>query len=434
MSTVNSLKENLNPEFISPATQEFISFRPNWIIRNGNFLLLIIIFIILSACWWINYPDIVKGSLRLVSVKPPKILIAKSPGLLKRLFVSNHEQVKKGQFLAFLQSTADYDEFIQLQGWIDSAQIVLKQGQPENLLMMPLPSLSSLGELQSAYQDFSKIYFETSVLYTGGYFGKKRKSLEKEIGYLNNINLNTRKQQELLSTEYDLQKVDFNAQEKLAKEKIIAPLEFNQEKIKLLTKSQSLEQMKSQIENNEILVNNKHKEIFELQKYLLDNNYQFRSSLFTLKNEMKKWMEQYLIIAPEDGKVLFTSFLQENQLLSTGQELLYVQPAESNYYGELMVAQNGIGKIKQDQRVIVRIEGYPSNQFGYLNGTISYISEIPTRRDSFLIKVDLVNGLNTNLNKSIQFRNNLIAQAEVVTDDRKLIERFYESLRGLFDR
>jgi multidrug resistance efflux pump len=146
---------------------------------------------------------------------------------------------------------------------------------------------------------------------------------------------------------------------------------------------------------------------------------------------VEEWIQQYVIIAPEKGKVLFTSFLQENQLLTSGQELFYLQPHQSLYYGQMLASQTGLGKIKTGQRVLIRVESFPSNEFGYLTGRVSYISTIPTARDSFLIKVDLPRGLETNYNKTIFFRNGLMAGAEVLTDNRRLFDRFLGQLKDL---
>jgi HlyD family secretion protein len=59
---------------------------------------------------------------------------------------------------------------------------------------------------------------------------------------------------------------------------------------------------------------------------------------------------------------------------------------------------------------------------------------MPNRRDSFLVKVDLPNGLQTNYDKTIYFRNSLLAQAEIITDDRRLAERFWGQLKQIVKR
>lgn len=83
---------------------------------------------------------------------------------------------------------------------------------------------------------------------------------------------------------------------------------------------------------------------------------------------------------------------------------------------------------------MIKVESYPSNEFGYLAGTVSYISNIPNRRDSFLIKVDLPRGLETNYGKTIFFRNGLTAGAEIITDSRRLFDRLTGQLKQVLKK
>src|SRR5690606_5466260 len=129
------------------------------------------------------------------------------------------------------------------------------------------------------------------------------------------------------------------------------------------------------------------------------------SSLLALKSQIEKWVQQFVLSAPEDGKIVFVSSLCENQLINTGQAIFYIQPEQAAFYAEVMAGQQGFGKIKAGQRVLIKVESYPAPEFGYLQGTINYVSDIPNRNDSFIVKVDLLRGLQTNYGKHIFFRN-----------------------------
>ena len=186
--------------------------------------------------------------------------------------------------------------------------------------------------------------------------------------------------------------------------------------------------------NSDISSHNKQKEILDLQKQVTDQQQQFHSSLLELKSEVEKWVQQFVLTAPEDGKVLFVSSLQENEWISNGQGLFYIQPEQSSYYVEMKAGQKGLGKVKKGQKVMIKVEGYPSNEFGYLTATVNYISNIPSRTDSFLVKAELTHGLQTNYVKTIFFRNGLSAQAEIITDDRKLFDRMTGQLKEVLRR
>jgi HlyD family secretion protein len=384
--------------------------------------------------WFINYPDVINGSIKLVAINSPKLLVAKTEGKLQELLVDNEQEVKQGQPLAFLQSIGNHRQVLLLQENMNSIQSYIVKDSLEILLIKPLPSFDHLGELQSSYQDFQNNLKETLQLLSEGYYQKKKQALQKDLSYLSALQSNTQKQHELIKQDFDLQQMEYQANESLARDKVIAQLELNQNKSKLLSKEQSLEQMAAEIINNSMAKESKKKEMLDLQKYVTDEQQKFKSAFFSLQSQIAEWLQQYVVVAPENGKVLFSSFFQENQLLTNGQELFYIQPPQSHYYGQMLTSQTGLGKLKTGQKVIIRLESYPSTEFGYLSGTIEYISNIPTSRDSFLIKVNLPKGLNTNYNKTILFRNNLDARAEVLTDNRRLFERFIGQLKNLTAR
>jgi HlyD family secretion protein len=191
----------------------------------------------------------------------------------------------------------------------------------------------------------------------------------------------------------------------------------------------SLQQMDAQMINNDMAIHNKQKEILELYKFIADQAQKFRTSLLNLKSRLEEWRQRYIVTATENGKVLYASFLQENELINNNQELFYVQPEQSQFYGRLSVSQSGLGKVKPGQKVLIRMDSYPSSEFGYLTGYVDFIPAIPNPRDSFLIKVVLPNGLHTSYNKRIFFRNNLSGQAEVITNNRRLLERVMGGLK-----
>jgi HlyD family secretion protein len=421
-------------QLVSDEIQEIISYKPKWFVRNGNTIFIFVITLLLLLAFLIKYPDIVKGSVRIVALNAPRMLTAKQEGRLEKILVENGAQVQQGQTLAYLQSTAKHEQVLTLQKWIQEIETPIAEGNIEMILQKPMPFSGELGEIQTSYTEFLATTAETKQVLGSGYYAQKKAAIQKDIAYLLQLKQTTKKQQELQKKDYALQKTEHDAKQKLAEEKVIAPLEFNQDQSKLIGKEQSLEQMVSQLINSNISVHNKNKELLDLQKYVTDQRQKYQAALFTLKSRVGEWLQRYTVIASETGRIEFISFLQQNQLLSPGQELFFIQPAQSSYYAEMKAGQGGIGKVKNGQRVIIKLAGYPSDEFGSLDGDISYIANRPADKDSFLIRVNLPKGLLTNYKKEILFRNSLAATGEIITDDRKLIHRLIGKLNDLFKR
>jgi len=421
-------------ELLTEEVQEVISYRPHWIVRRGNTIFLLIVSLLLALTWVIQYPDIISASTRLVTLNPPKLVNAKTEGKLLKLLVANEQQVKKDQTLGYMESTANYGQVLQLQNWINETIAGLQDNNYALLVKNPIPKLSGLGELQINYQEFQNQLELTKQTLTSGYYQQKRNALQKDLEYLASLRANSEQQKLLIEQNKQLDQKEYDAYESLAKDKVIAPLELNQYKSKLIAKEQSLKQVNVQITSSDINSHSKQKEILDLSKQVSDQHQQFYSSLLDLKSQVEKWMQQYVLTAPEDGKVMFVSSLQENELISNGQGLFYIQPKQTKFYAEVMAGQQGLGKVKTGQRVMIKVVSYPSNEFGYLTGVVSYISNIPNRRDSFLIKVDLPKSLETNYGKTIFFRNGLTARAEIITDSRRLFDRLTGQLKQIWKR
>ena len=88
------------------------------------------------------------------------------------------------------------------------------------------------------------------------------------------------------------------------------------------------------------------------------------------------------------------------------------------------IPQYNFGKVKTGQIVQLRFQAYPFEQFGMVIGNIDYISQIPTD-SGYLARVVLPNGLHTTYKKSLHYQNGLHAQASIITQKMRLLERFY---------
>lgn len=426
MSTTTSIQEK-EDKLISEEVREIISIRPHWLVRQGNTIFLFMVLMLLFITWLIRFPDVIDGTARLVAFNAPKLISARMEGRLQHLMVKDQEAVREGQNLAILQSTADGPEVLQFKAWLDS---ILGSESKEmiNLVKLDWPAFRNLGELQPLYGEFMLVKKETEQLLEGGYYQKKRGALRQDLQYLTQMKSSNYEQKGLLEQDQRLQQKELEAYEVLAQEKVIAPLELNQYKSKLITKDQALNQVQAMIANSNLASLAKEKELLELQKFEMDQVQQFSSSLLSLKSRVEDWIQKYVLKASQSGKVHFMQSLQAHQQVAAGQELFYIQSSQVRYSVELMVPQKGIGKVKEGQLVLLKAAGYPFEEFGYLKGKVVYISSMPNRTDSFMLKAELTNGLQTSEGKDLYFRNYLVAKAEIITRERRLIERFFGKL------
>lgn len=92
-------------------------------------------------------------------------------------------------------------------------------------------------------------------------------------------------------------------------------------------------------------------------------------------------------------------------------------------------------KVREGQRVIVRLNGYPYMEFGVLSGIVSSISSVPEQSERglvYTITVNFPDGMETTYHRTLPFVQQMDGQAEIVTEDMRLIEQFIRPIRSLF--
>ena len=74
---------------------------------------------------------------------------------------------------------------------------------------------------------------------------------------------------------------------------------------------------------------------------------------------------------------------------------------------------------------------FPSDEFGEINGSVKKISLVPNEKGLYLIDVVLPKELVTTYNKTITFKHEMKGVAEIVTEDLRLIERFFYQMKNI---
>jgi len=154
-----------------------------------------------------------------------------------------------------------------------------------------------------------------------------------------------------------------------------------------------------------------------------------------LKKAIKDWEYQYVLQSNINGKVAFLNYRYTNQTINQGDLVFTIIPSEnSSFIAKLKTPAQNSGKIKVGQNVNIKLENYPDTEFGVLNGTVKNISLIPDKDGLYLIDVTLPKKLITSYNKQIDFKQEMRGSAEIITEDLRLIERFFYQFKEVIKR
>jgi len=140
-------------ELRSEDVQEILGTPPGWLVRWGTSIVLIGFVMILSAAWFVRYPDVVEAKVVVTTATPPVDVIARTDGRISKLLVSDTAAVHTNQLLAVLQSTANYRDVL----FLDSCLGAWQQLKIESFRTVQQPDSLTLGELQGDYADFVRI-------------------------------------------------------------------------------------------------------------------------------------------------------------------------------------------------------------------------------------------------------------------------------------
>lgn len=153
----------------------------------------------------------------------------------------------------------------------------------------------------------------------------------------------------------------------------------------------------------------------------------FIQDMNKLTSEALAWKSKYILTATQPGNIHFMQPLHPSQTVNAGQELFYISTGGSNYFGEVMVPQSNIAKIKVGQQVVVRVNQLPSEKYGVMKGKISTISDLPLNNGNYLVKVSFLRS-DKGLISSPNLRSHMLANAEIITDDVTLFRRLTSGL------
>lgn len=412
----------------SEEVQEIIGRPPHWLIRWGITAFFGVLALVLLSAAVIKYPEVIEAPLRLTAVNAPKSLESRISGKLVRITVENNKDVKEGEVLAWLESTANHSEVLHLSETVMQMKDQLLTGNHQRLSNVDIEQFTNLGEVQNAFQGFEQAYREFVSFLPGGFFPRQRQTLLKELAYTKDLLEQLYKQKAIQQEDVNLALSEVEAQRKLAERDFISPMELARAEAELSARQLPLEQTESAIINNFVSQIAKEREIMELDKRMEEQSSTFLQALNSLRSVIDEWKTQYLVTAPYHGRVVFAGILQENQSLTAGQPLFYIQPENTSFFGELMVSQASFGKIEEGQPVQVRFSGYPYHEYGSVFGRVEYFSDFPVRDSLFFAKVGFPDGLVTNYGREISPRNGMTAQAEIITQDMRLLERVVNNI------
>ena len=427
----NQIKNDI--ELRNENIQEILEAVPNWMIRFGNTLILGLIVMLLFISWFVKYPDLIITEAQITTKIPPLKKYAQTTGKLDSIFIQDNQSLKESQIITVLENNANFKHIQLLKSIIDT---IKPNNKNFNFPLDELPILF-LGDVDSEYALFENSYIQYQLNRELQPFSNEQNSNRYTKSQLYS-RLNTLEaQKQLNQSELEFQQRELERHQQLFNKGVIAKQTIESKEIAYLQAKRnfanidaSISQIREAISNastNSISTKIKQtKEEISLLKNVLQ-------AFSQLKRALINWEMHNAIIADIAGKIAFSKLWSKNQTVKQGELLFTIIPEENSaYIARLRTPAQNFGKIKTGQTVNIKLENYPDSEFGTLKGHIESIALLPDEDGFYLVTVILPSTLITSYKKEITFRHEMRGSAEIITEDLRLMERFFYQLKDVF--
>jgi multidrug resistance efflux pump len=421
--------ENINLR--SEEVQDILEKVPHWMIRYGNVLFLTLILALLGISWLIKYPDVIISETIITTQIPPQKEYAKTTGKLSAILVQNTQQVKENTPLAIIENSADYKDVFILKGVIDTLEI---DSKTFNFPIDELPFLS-LGDIESQYALFENNYNQYILNKQLQPFSNEAIATNYSISELKRRLESLQSQKEINGKELAFNRKDLIRSQTLFERGVISAQEYESKQITFAREERNYKNFESSISQIREAISNAYKTSKGTEISRITEEMTLFKSVIQSYNQLKKaikdWEKQYVLKSSISGQVSFLSYWSINQTVNQGDIVFTIIPSESSsFVAKLKVPALNSGKVRIGQEVHIKLQNYPETEFGVLNGQIENISLFPEGEEGvYLADVQLPQKLITSYKKEIDFKQEMKGYAEIITEDLRLIERFFYQLR-----
>lgn len=428
----NEKEHKDNIELRSEEVQEILTKPPAWIVRWGITLIFLFTLIILVLAFMIKYPDFVTAKVIVSTEQPTERIVARFSGALEDIYISNGDTVRVGQKLAVIRNTANIDDVYHLKSIVDTLSI-----RSENL-DFPLDTVSKLqlGDIESAYIGFEKNYVDLQLMedldpYLNELDGTRQSLIEIKSRLKNQLD-----QMQLLEQEYALEQMDFDRHEQLYEKGVISRQEYESKKLELLQMDKnisamaiSISQLRESIASTDYNLKTTKINEQEDDMRLLRN---LSQSLNTLKMAIRQWEHNYVLMSSTEGIVGFHEFWGENQFINSGEMVFSILPTDTSVLvGKLVLPSQNAGKVVPGQKVLVKLDNFPYQQYGMLIGQVENISVSPDNEGNYFVYISLPEGTSTSYNQKLPFEQELLGNADIITENLSVAERLFYKFKDL---
>jgi len=419
----------------SEEVQDILTKVPHWMIVWGNSIILALLLLFFLLSYLIKYPDVISSQALVTSSRPPQKEFANTTGKIDTILVVDKQAVVRGDILAMIENSASLNDVLFLKKILDTITI------EKNNFTFPVEKIPmlSMGEIGPSFALFETKFINYRLNNTLEPFSNTLVANRLSVSEIQLRIANMSNQKILDAKSLEFSKNEFERNKTLYDKGVISLQEYETKEMSYLTNERSFKNLDISLSQLKQTLGDAYRNSKETQiNNEIENIRLFKNavqSLNQLKDAIKSWERKYVLKSGIEGDVSFMGVWNTHQSVSQGDLIFTIIPIKTgNYVAKIKAPIQNSGKIKLGQKVNVKLFNYPESEYGALAGTVASMSAIPDVEGFYLIDVTLQKKLITSYNIEIPFKTEMAGMAEIITEDLRLIERFFYRLRGVFSR
>jgi multidrug resistance efflux pump len=426
------MPEELNIDNIhSEEVWEIVGRPPSWIIFRGNIVLALIVFLLLAGAWFIKYPDIISAPVLISSFDPPVKMVAQSNGKILQFYAKDQDTVEVNRIIAVIDNPANTRDMLRLKNMVEEIDTALDIRK--TVAGLQIPGNLQTGEIQADYAVLYEAINNYNFFLNNTYYSSKLTDIGNQEKNNAQIEKTIRDREEILNAQLKVEEWKDSVNKILLRDKVISPGEYNE-----IKKGYLAQHLNDEDNLNTLLQNRQlHK---ELQKNISDVRQQYKTGekdvILSVRAAAKKikgligiWEKQYVLKTPAAGRIVFFRIRKTNQYVNAGTPLFMIVPSSRSYEIRATLPLYKAGKVKTGQPVLLKLSEYPYEEYGMVKAKVFSITDVAID-SAYSVELKLDDGLRTTRNRTIEFRPEISGTADIITNEKNILERIFENVYG----
>jgi HlyD family secretion protein len=325
--------------------------------------------------------DIIAGAEgRLVPRNYSRVLQPAEAGIVREVLVRDGEEVKAGQVLMRMDATTASADMGTLKADAALKALGLRRidaelrGQPLLIDVRDPPELAV--QVLAQYRARRQSYLDA--------LAQEQATLERAQHDL----MAARQQLAKLQATVPLYQQSANSYEKLVKEGFVSELGANDKLRERIEKEQELKTQEANLGSMTSAVEQSRKKLAQIksgyESQLLNERVELQSQQQRTDGELQKQVYKsglLALMATEAGTVKDMATYSPGAVVQPGAALLNLVPKNEPLYAEVAIHNEDVGFVAPGQSVKVKLQAYPFQKYGMLEGTVELISADSSAND-----------------------------------------------------